>query len=105
MAKTCQTCRYSAYKRNVYPCDKCRTTDPTMWEASYEFVNNPYWKRIEALAEQQRAKGMSKYGQGLEMNPMGIIERLTYLEEELMDGLFYIEHIKDFLSRSEGNDA
>lgn len=59
--------------------------------------DNPYWKTIEALAEQQRAKGISKYGQGLEMNPMEIIDRLTYLEEELVDGLFYIEHIKAFL--------
>ena len=60
-------------------------------------VKNPYWKAIEALAEKQRAKGISKYGQGLEMNPMEIIERLTYLEEELVDGLFYIEHIKAWL--------
>lgn len=59
--------------------------------------NNPYWKAIEALAEKQRAKGISKYGQGLESNPMGIIDRLTYLEEELVDGLFYIEHIKAYL--------
>ena len=58
---------------------------------------NPYWKAIEALAEKQRAKGISKYGKGLEMNPMGILERLTYLEEELVDGLFYIEHIKAWL--------
>jgi hypothetical protein len=60
-------------------------------------IENPYWKAIEALAEKQRAKGTSKYGQGLEMNPMEIIERLTYLEEELVDGLFYIEHIKAWL--------
>ena len=60
-------------------------------------IENPYWKAIEALAEKQRAKGISKYGQGLEMNPMEIIERLTYLEEELVDGLFYIEHIKAWL--------
>ena len=101
MAKTCQTCRYEAYKRNMPPCDKCFAVEPSMWEASYEFVNNPYWKAIEALAEKQRAKGISKYGQGLEMNPMGIIERLTYLEEELVDGLFYIEHIKAELMERE----
>lgn len=71
-------------------------------ERNYEIVfekvaDNPYWKAIEALAERQRAKGISKYGQGLEMNPMGIIDRLTYLEEELVDGLFYIEHIKAWI--------
>lgn len=66
-------------------------------EPEEETSDNPYWKAIEALAEKQRAKGISKYGQGLEMNPMEIIERLTYLEEELVDGLFYIEHIKAWL--------
>jgi hypothetical protein len=68
-----------------------------MWESAEKLSVNPYWKQIEALAERQRAKGISKYGQGLESNPMGIIERLTYLEEELVDGLFYIEHIKAYL--------
>lgn len=59
--------------------------------------SNPYWERICRLSERQRAKGMETYGQGLEMNPMGIVERLTYLEEELIDSLMYIEHIKEWL--------
>lgn len=49
------------------------------------------------MAEKQRAKGMETYGQGLEDNPMQIVERLEYLEEELIDGLYYIEHIKEGL--------
>lgn len=49
------------------------------------------------MAEKQRAKGMETYGQGLEDNQMKIIERLEYLEEELIDGLMYIEHIKEGL--------
>lgn len=49
------------------------------------------------MAEKQRAKGMETYGQGLEDNPMKIIERLEYLEEELIDGLYYIEHVKEWL--------
>lgn len=61
---------------------------------------NPYWERICKLSEQQREKGMKTYGQGLEDNPLSIMERLTYLEEELIDGLMYIEHIKAYL---EGN--
>ena len=68
-------------------------------------AENPYWKAIEAISERQRAKGMQTYGQGLEMNPMGIIDRLTYLEEELIDGLFYIEHIKNFLSKEFSTDG
>lgn len=56
--------------------------------------NNPYWKRICSLSERQRAKGMETYGKGLEDNPLNAVERLTYLEEELVDSLMYIEHIK-----------
>lgn len=33
-------------------------------------------------------------GKGLEDNPLSAEERLTYLEEELVDALMYIEHIK-----------
>ena len=60
-------------------------------------VGNPYWERICKLSDKQRAKGMETYGQGLESNPMGIAERLTYLEEELIDSLMYIEHIKEWI--------
>lgn len=49
------------------------------------------------MAEKQRAKGMETYGQGLEDNPMKIIERLEYLQEELVDALMYCEWIKDKL--------
>ncbi len=63
---------------------------------------NPYWQRICKLADKQRAKGMETYGQGLEMNPLTIMERLTYLEEELIDGLMYIEHIKAWLTENKG---
>lgn len=66
--------------------------------------SNPYWERICKLAEKQRAKGMKTYGQGLESNPMGIVERLEYLEEELIDGLMYCEWIKDKLMEGEKHD-
>lgn len=58
---------------------------------------NPYWENICKMAEKQRAKGIDTYGQGLEDNPMAIMERLEYLQEELIDGLMYIEHIKAWL--------
>lgn len=60
-------------------------------------TDNPYWQRIEALAQRQRAKGMETYGQGLESNPAAIVERLEYLEEELVDALMYLEWCKDYL--------
>lgn len=88
----CASCRYDDVPAFEEPC--CACWGHNKWEA-LKPNENPYWERISALAERQRSKGMSKYGFGLEKNPMGIIERLEYLEEELIDGLFYIEHIKE----------
>jgi hypothetical protein len=64
-------------------------------------MKNPYWENICAMAERQRNKGLSVYGQGLEDNHADIIERINHLQEELIDGLMYCEWIKDYLRRSE----
>jgi hypothetical protein len=69
-------------------------------EDSYVEDKNPYWERICEISQKQRAKGIETYGQGLETNPLTIMERLTYLEEELIDGLMYIEHIKAWIDES-----
>ena len=54
-----------------------------------------YWAEICKIQARQTEKGLEKYGQRLEDNEsLGVIERLEYLEEELIDGLMYIEHIK-----------
>ena len=63
--------------------------------------NNPYWERINAIAERQRAKGINKYGVVLESNPAAIMERINHLQEELIDGLMYCEWIKDKLMELE----
>ena len=57
--------------------------------------NNPYWQNIQDIADQKRKKGIDTYGQGLEENPADMVTRLTYLEEELIDALMYIEWAKD----------
>ena len=64
-------------------------------------ADNPYWANIEAIAARQRQKGIDTYGQGLEANPADIMTRLTYLEEELVDALMYIEWIKEKLGGKE----
>lgn len=64
-------------------------------------ADNPYWANIEAIAGRQRKKGIETYGKGLEANPADIMTRLTYLEEELVDALMYIEWAKDYLSHIE----
>lgn len=54
-----------------------------------------YWAEVCKIQARQTEKGLAKYGQRLEDNEdLGVIERLEYLEEELIDGLMYIEHIK-----------
>lgn len=57
-----------------------------------------YWERVSAIQEKQTAKGIKTYGQTLEDNTgMSPIDRLEYLEEELVDALMYIEHLKESL--------
>lgn len=41
--------------------------------------------------------GIQKYGTTLCRNEAEILERLTHLEEELMDGLLYLQWIKEKL--------
>ena len=73
------------------PCDyccggACEESDP----------DNIYWNNICKIAQRQRNKGLDTYGQGLEGNTKpGIIERISYYQEELIDALMYSEWIKD----------
>lgn len=61
-------------------------------------TNNPYWERITQIAEKQRDKGIETYGQGLEQyNTPDAISRIEYIQEELIDGLMYLEWLKDRL--------
>ena len=54
-----------------------------------------YWANITQIYSRQRSKGIHSYGQTLEENTkLTDLERLEYLEEELVDALMYIEHIK-----------
>lgn len=58
-----------------------------------------YWQNICDIQLQQTDKGIRHYGQRLEDNKdMTVLDRLTYLEEELIDALMYIEHLKRVLS-------
>ena len=100
----CKGCKYDEKSYYDMPCNHCRGTvefSNPLYEKCPDFyepceVGNPYWERICKLSEKQRAKGMSKYGQGLENNPDGIVKRIEHLEEELIDALMYCEWIKDY---------
>lgn len=95
----CDDCELSAVVSMYEPC----YSEGADIERNYAILfptdkyknGNPYWERIVCLAEQQRAKGMSKYGYGLEMNSADILERINHLQEELIDALMYCEWIKE----------
>jgi len=58
-----------------------------------------YWTNICKLNERQESKGKAKYGQILEENTtLSTSQRIEHLEEELIDGLKYCEHLKRVLS-------
>lgn len=59
--------------------------------------NNPLWERVNDIAEKQRKKGIEEYGRGLEEDAADISTRLDRIEEELIDALMYIEHLKEVL--------
>lgn len=96
--KLCINCRYTAINANFEPCNSCIGTGKTFWKP--QLPENPYWERITDLAERQREKGLSKYGQGLEDNPADIIKRIEHLQEELIDGLMYCEWIKEHFNET-----
>lgn len=64
--------------------------------------NQSYWNNVCEIQRKQTEKGIRTYGQTLEQNTsLDILERLTMLEEELIDGLMYIEHIKAWMKSKE----
>lgn len=63
-----------------------------------------YWRRVTAIFERQRDKGVREYGQTLEDNTgLSPLERLEMLEEELVDALVYIEHLKEVIGDADRN--
>ena len=57
-----------------------------------------YWQNVCEMQERQTQKGISRYGQILEENKdLDIFQVLEYLQEELIDALMYIEHIKKLI--------
>lgn len=61
--------------------------------------NNPYWERITKVATRQRSKGLKEYGRGVEDDTADINVRLDRIEEELIDALMYLEHLRDAVNK------
>lgn len=57
-----------------------------------------YRNYIEHLINKQINKGIRKYGKPLDQQKdMKLLERFNHLEEELVDALVYIQHVKTYL--------
>ena len=54
-------------------------------------------QQVKEKFEQRSQTGIKKYGTTLERDDLNIIDWLTHLEEELMDGLLYLQVLKDKL--------
>lgn len=54
-----------------------------------------YWRHICGINAKQEAKGRAKYGQSLEENTtLSTVQRIEHAQEELIDALKYLEHLK-----------
>lgn len=61
-----------------------------------------YWNNITEMYNKQREKGLREYGQTLEDNTaLRPVERIVMAQEELIDALVYLEHIKACLPEVE----
>lgn len=67
-------------------------------ESNHEAANlgwSAYWRNICEMNRRQEKKGMEKYGEPLEENTtLTTVQRIEHLQEELIDGLKYCEHLK-----------
>ena len=101
MDKHCGNCRFGILSASDFPCFICYGEN--MWKSHEPGKQNPYWERITAIAEQQRAKGMSKYGVGLENNTADATERVRHIQEELIDALMYLTWLEESLKAGEAD--
>lgn len=103
MQKLCLDCRHKETPLSKQPCKTCiKMKESPYWEPEYD--NNPYWRRICDLADKQRAKGISKYGVGLENNTANATERVRHIQEELIDALMYLTWLEESLKEGEADD-
>ena len=59
-------------------------------------MNENYFENIVGMMNRQKEKGLSKYGVLLEENKtLSVFQRIEHLQEELIDGLQYCEHLKE----------
>lgn len=74
-----------------YIAEKHLQMDDTEWH----IIPGDYWRKICGINAKQEAKGRAKYGQSLEENTtLSTVQRIEHAQEELIDALKYLEHLK-----------
>lgn len=106
----CPKCAFETNNPNKYRfCENGNTKCPQCgWEANDAIkkhnTSNPYWERITQMSDRQREKGISTYGQGLEQfTTPDALQRIEYIQEELIDSLMYLEWLKEKLKGETNN--
>lgn len=66
-------------------------------------MDNPYWDRVNRIAERQRNKGLAEYGKGIETNSADIHSRIEMALEELVDLAMYLCWVEDFFNKEKEN--
>ena len=118
--RRCRGCRFYDLGEKEFPCRACSriTTperdkfeeerdryEPVPGVSAPEDPSRPgetvYQARIREMIRRQVEKGREKYGVTLDENrTLSLVQRVEHLEEELIDGLMYAEHIKEAFSGS-----
>lgn len=96
----CEKCKFRDFSKTDEPCADCG--NGLNWEEvrraikeSGEPVNSVYRESVVGMIDGQVEKGYFKYGVLLEQNrTLTMMQRIEHLQEELIDGLMYCEHIK-----------
>ena len=74
-----------------YVAEKHLQMDDTEWH----IIPGDYWRNICGINARQEKKGVEKYGQRLEENTtLSTVQRIEHTQEELIDALKYLEHLK-----------
>lgn len=98
----CGTGKIYPAKGGVETCPGCsgkgeilRSIEDIEREELFLLKRKNYWGSITAMNDRQEAKGLSKYGQPLEENTdMPNVQRIEHAQEETIDLLKYLEHMK-----------
>lgn len=104
--RKCALCKYFTTTVTAEPCASCdRLKTKRNWEPNHPDHPETYRNNIVELIDAQRSKGISKYGGTLEENTtLTDDQRIRHVQEELVDGLMYCEHLKAALA-SDGMTA